>query len=338
MIVAFYVRVFLVPQLMRDLLGFGVNQRRRQVKADLFVQRVQQVALHHSARSTGVFCFQTLSDLTLQRFEILGTEFLGHLVVDLGRDGLFHFFDGASEGRFLTGQMLGLILFGEVHDDGLFFARLNADQLLFEARDEGVRTQNQRVIFGSATFEFFTVDGAFEVDHNLIAVFRFGALFAGFEVLCGFGKACQRFFDGGFVGLDHHLFQLDLAQIDFWNFGQFFVSHGNFDVIAFFPVFVGHFDFGLHRGAVAGCLKMLCHGAIDAFLHRFAHDPLAELLFQQRHRNLALAEALHFDFGLRFGQLFVDLGFQFGGGHGDVVTAFQTFVQRLVDLHVCSIG
>ncbi len=323
---------------MRDLLGFGVNQRRRQVKADLFVQRVQQVALHHSARSTGVFRFQTLSDLTFQRFKVLGTEFLGHLVVHFSSNRLFHFFDGASESRFLTGQVGSLILFREVHDDGLFFARLHADQLLFEAGDEGVGAQHQRVIFRRTAFEFFTVDGAFEVDHNLIAIFRLGTLFAGFEVLCGFGKACQRFFNGGVIGLNDHLFQLDLAQINFWNFGQFFVSHGNFDVIAFFPVFVGHFDFGLHRGAIAGFFKMLCHGAIDAFLHRFAHDPLAELLFQQCHRNLALAEALHFDFGLRFGQLFVDLGFQFGGGHGDVVTAFQTFVQRLVDLHVCSIG
>ena len=79
---------------------------------------------------------------------------------------------------------------------------------------------------------------------------------------------------------------------------------------------------------------MLVHRAVYAFLHDFAQQALAKLLFQQRHGHLALAKALHFHIGLRLGQLFIDLVVQLCGCDGDGIAALQTFVQRLGDLHV----
>jgi hypothetical protein len=52
---------------------------------------------------------------------------------------------------------------------------------------------------------------------------------------------------------------------------------------------------------------MALHRAVDGFLHRVAQEAGAELLFQDRQRHLALAEALDLDLGLRLDQLGLDL-------------------------------
>ena len=234
--------------------------------------------------------------------------------------------------------MLGLIVLGEGHGHGFFFAFFDANQLILETGDKAVRAQNQRVIFGRAAFEGFAVNLADEIHHDLVAVLGFGAFLAVCEILCGFCQVAQGFFHGSVVRFHDQLFQLDLAQVNFGDLGKLFIGHLDIDVVALFPVLVCHFDIGLHGGAVAAVFEMFGHRAVNAFLHDFAHDARAELLFQQRHRDLAFAKALHFNFGLRLDQLFVHFGFDFGRGDRDGVAAFQTFVQRLVDLHVCSIA
>ena len=79
---------------------------------------------------------------------------------------------------------------------------------------------------------------------------------------------------------------------------------------------------------------MLGHCAIDGFLHGFAQETLAKLLFQKRHRDFALAEALHLDFRLSFNELFVHLGVEIGSRHGDGIGALEAFVEGFGDLHV----
>ena len=81
---------------------------------------------------------------------------------------------------------------------------------------------------------------------------------------------------------------------------------------------------------------MVAHRLVDGFLHGIAQNALAELLFQQRHRHLALAEALHFDFGLGLFQLGIHLRRKIGGGQGELIAALQPFVLGFLDLHVCS--
>ena len=81
---------------------------------------------------------------------------------------------------------------------------------------------------------------------------------------------------------------------------------------------------------------MVRQGAVDGFLHRFTQEALAELLAQQCHWHLALAETLHLDFGLCFFQLFFDFRVQLGSRHGNGITALEAFVQGLGDLHILS--
>ena len=64
-ILAVHVGVFLVPQLVRDLLGLGVDQARRQVEGHDIVERVEQLALEHLARGAGIFGLEPLLDLAL---------------------------------------------------------------------------------------------------------------------------------------------------------------------------------------------------------------------------------------------------------------------------------
>ena len=78
---------------------------------------------------------------------------------------------------------------------------------------------------------------------------------------------------------------------------------------------------------------MIAQGAVDGFLHGVAQNTGAELLLQHGHRDLALAEALQFDFGLRFFQLRIDSGGQFGGGQRELVPTLQAVVQGFLDVH-----
>jgi len=78
---------------------------------------------------------------------------------------------------------------------------------------------------------------------------------------------------------------------------------------------------------------MRLHRAVDSILHRLAQKAFPELLLEQLHRHLALAEALHLDIGLGLGQFLVDLGVKLVGGDGDLVAALEAFVQGLGDLH-----
>ena len=71
---------------------------------------------------------------------------------------------------------------------------------------------------------------------------------------------------------------------------------------------------------------MLGHRAVDSFLHGFAKNTLAELLFQQRHRHFTLAEAFHFDFWARFFELFVHFRVELCGWDGDGIASLETFV------------
>jgi len=63
-VVALNFWVFLMPELMGDLARFCIDQCRRQIELHLFVQRVEQFALHDSPRSAAELSFQTFFDLT----------------------------------------------------------------------------------------------------------------------------------------------------------------------------------------------------------------------------------------------------------------------------------
>ena len=333
-VVAVMVRVVLVPELVGDLLGLGVDQGRRQVERDLLVQRVQQGPLGHRAGGAGVLGLEPVLDLRLQRVEVLGAVALGQLVVDLGGLGFLHGLDGHVEDGGLTGQVLGLVLLGEADLDGLLLTDLHADQLLFEAGDERARAQGQRVVLGGAALEGLAVHLAEEVDHHLVAVLGLGALLAVGEAGRIAGQGLESLLHVLVVGGDLQALDLDVRQVGLGDVGQLFVVHLDDQVVAFLPVLVGHLDLGLGGGAVAGGFEVVVQGAVHGFLHDLAEEALAELLLQQRHRDLALAKALHLDLGPRLFQLGVDLGVEVRGGHVDGVAALEALVQGFGDAHV----
>ena len=337
MFVAMIVRVFLVVKLMRDLAGLGLDQHVRQIELHQPVELVQQGALHHRAAGALVFGFQTLGDLLFQLVQRFGTEALGQLVVDLGIDRLLDRLDGGREDGILAGKGGMAVIGRELHLHFDLVAGLGAGQLILETGDEAARAQNQRVILGGAAFEQLAIDRALEVDHNLIVLCGLGALalvLIGFRVL---GQIFQRLGDGGVLGLHDQAFQLQLGEVHFRDFRQDFIGNVDDDIVALFPVLaILHLDLRLHGRAVAGFLQMLAQGAVDGILHGVAHHAGAELLFQHRHRHLALAEALHLDFGLGFFQLLIDHGGQIGRREGHLVAALEAVVLGLFDLHVLS--
>ena len=259
---------------------------------------------------------------------------LCQLVIKFSRNRLFDFFDGACEHSFFARQVFGLVFFWEGYSNVLLFFGFHTNQLLFKARDELTGTQNQWEIFARAAVKGFAVDFTNEIHDNLVAVFRFGTLAAGFEVLRGLGQLAKRFFHVRIFWLHNQLFQLDGFQINFWDLWQSFVGHVDNNIVAFFPLFaVLHFDLWLQRRTITGFFKVAAHRAVDGLLHRFAQNTLAELLFQQRHRHFAFAEALHFNVWLCFSQFFVDLRVQLICGQRDGIAALQAFIQGLGDLH-----
>ena len=74
------------------------------------------------------------------------------------------------EGGVLAGQLLSLVLLGELDVDVELLAGLVADDLLLEAGDEGAGAQHQRVVLSLAALESNTVNEALKVDVNGVAV------------------------------------------------------------------------------------------------------------------------------------------------------------------------
>ena len=327
-------RVLFVVKLMRDLAGFRIDKICRQIELHHPVKLVEERALQHRTCGTLVLRLKTFRDLDLQRGQILGSELLGQLIVDLGRLRLFYGLDSAGENRGFARQMLGPIGLGKAYVDRQIIADLGTDQLRLKARNERVGAQNERIILARATLEQLSVDRALEVDHHLIAVLGLGTLLAVVKILGRPRKVLQRLVNSLVFGLHDQPLQSDLAGVDLRDRGQHVIGHLNHDILALFPsVASDHLDFGLHGGPVTGPVEVILHGAVDGFLHGVADNAGTQLPFQDRQWHLAFAEPLDLDLGLRFQKLALDLCVQFRRRHRDGVTALEAFVQGLGDLH-----
>ena len=333
-IVAMLFGVLFMPQLMRNLVGFGGDQRCRQIELHQRVQLVQQRPLHHGARCAQVFRLKPFGDLCLQRVQAVGTVFPGQLIIDFSRLRTLHGLHRAGENGGLAGQMPGPVSLGEGHVDRYFIPRLGTGELFFEARNERAGAEHQRIVFRRPALERLAIHRPGKVDHDLIAVLGLGAFLAVFKGLGRAGQIGQSLVHGRSLGLHHQTLQHDVARIELRDRRQRLIDHLDNHILAFGPAFAAHhLDFGLQGRAVAAGIEMRFHRSVDGVLHRITHQARAELLAQHGHRNLALAEALHLDLGLRLDQLFLDLCVKLGRRHRDGVGALQTFVQGFGDLH-----
>ena len=106
------------------------------------------------------------------------------------------------------------IVLREVDVDGLFLARLRAEQLFLEAGDELARAQPQDEPLGGAALEGLAVDAADEVDRDLVAVFRLGPLLRGAEMPVLLAEAPDRFVDFLVLRPDDHALELQRGEVD----------------------------------------------------------------------------------------------------------------------------
>ena len=306
-VVALNLRVLLVPQLMRDLLRLSFNEALRQIERHGGVQLVQQLSLQDLARGVAEFGGKTLLHLLFQGVEIVEAVFLGEFIVDLRRDRLGHFLDGAGKDRGLPGQRLDAVGLGESHLDLFLFTGLGADELFFEARNELAGAEHKRVILRRAAFKLFAVHAADKVEGDLIAVLGLGTLAARLEGLGLLGELLHRLLDVLVGGFDHHFLKADLGKVGVRNFRKTLILHFDVEVVALIEVLVGDGDFRLLRRHVAGLVEMSAHCAVDRLLHHFAKKVLAEHLLQQRLRGFALAKALHLEIGAHGVDLLIHL-------------------------------
>ena len=97
----------------------------------------------------------------------------------------------ALEGGLLAGQLLGVVLLREGHDDILLVACLGADELILKARDKGARAQLELVVLALAALEGRAVYKALKVDAD--GVVLLGCALDGLgtrQALCHAVKLC----------------------------------------------------------------------------------------------------------------------------------------------------
>ena len=114
-------------------------------------------------------CGEVCLDALLERSQrVVFGDVLGKLVVELGLDGLLDLVNPALEGRFLAGQLLGVV-FGEGHDDVLLVACLHTGELILEAGDERAGAERQGIALGLAAVKRHTVHEALEIQNDGVA-------------------------------------------------------------------------------------------------------------------------------------------------------------------------
>ena len=123
------------------------------------------------------------------------TERLGELVVHRDRARRLDRLGDDVELGLLAGEVLGRIALRERDLDVAALALGDADQLVLEAGDEGVRADQHRDVAAAAAFERAAVDLAGEVDDHAVAGLGLGALGLGRERLVLVGDALDRLVD-----------------------------------------------------------------------------------------------------------------------------------------------
>ncbi len=293
---------------------------------------VEQLALHLRAGQAGGFLLELALEQTLELVEALEPERLGEVLVDLGLAGNLEFLDGDVEFGLLPGEMLGRIVLGEGHGDGLLIARFHAGQLLFEAGDELARAEHQRGAFGLTAFELGAVDAADKVDDQLVAVgglLRLGRVLVALLVL---GQLGERLVDFGIGHRHDQLLELEVVNGRHLDLGQHFELDGQLGVLALL-VTVAQIDLGLQRRAQL----VRAHQLVDRFAHRGVEgvgmERLSVHLSDEVGGHLAGPETGHAHLRGNFLHLGIDPRLDILGGNGHAVSALEAFVGGLDDLH-----
>ena len=120
-------------------------------------------------------------------------------------------FTVTSNSASLPARCARQVVFGEGHLHELGVARLEADELLLEARDEGVGAELDPDVLALAALELRAVDAADEVDHDAVAIGGRAVLRREGAVLLG--HPLERFVDLGVGDLGDRLLHRDVRQV-----------------------------------------------------------------------------------------------------------------------------
>ena len=317
--------------LLPDRVELAVDHRRRHVEAVPVGQLVEQLALGALAGQALVVLADLVAHPLLQRVQVFLAELLRQLVVDLDRFGLAQLLHLNVELRGLTRQLAVHVFVREGDLDGLLLARLDADQLVFEALDETVGAEFQVVVLGLHARVLLAVDLAGEVDHQDVALLGRARLLDRLALLLLGGQPLQRLVDLVVRDLDLVRGHLDLAEVHRFDVRQQLHLHPVDQILALLEGL--QLDVRLAGRLQAALLHHLLRGVADRALQHLTHHGLAEALPEDTHRRLARPEARDLlvlaDLAQPALNLFIDLvGFQ-----GDHELALEAFVLFFGDLH-----
>ena len=316
-----------------DRLELPFDHAGRQLEAVRIGELVEQRALEPVARDALVLALDLAPDGRLEGVEVVEPDMLGELVVDERVVRVPEFLDGDREARLLALELVVRIVLREVDLDGLPVAGFHAEELFLEARDELARAQPQHEVLGGAALEGLAVDAADEVDRDLVAVLRFGAVVRRAEMPVLLGQAADRLVDLVVLRPDDHAFELERGEVDRLDLGHELEVERVFEVRAVLELEVA--DLRLHRRADPLVLDRARGGVLDRRLEDLALDRVAEAGAQHGERHLAGAEAGHPHLAADLVEPRHQLAFDVGGGDADPVLALEPFGADLGNLHAC---
>ena len=187
---------------------------------------------------------------------------------------------------------------------------LDANKLLFEARDELTGTQNQHAVLVGTALKRLAVDLA-QVRHGHAvavcsrAVFRIERC----VVLGDLGNLLVDFF---FSDFNDRTLDFDTGEINDLEARQDVVGHleGKIGVAShdLLSIFFRQIDFRGQSRALGALLNSLLGRFLDGVRQDLGHGLTAIHLFQMGERNLARAEALDVGLGFQVGHVIVELG------------------------------
>src|SRR5216684_2392580 len=303
------------------------------------VEAVQQHALDPLPGGAGEFGHQPLARGLLQFFKGFKTERLGEFVVDLG---VLRRFDQGS-GGFEFGRLAGEFLAGVVLRKRNFqvagFARCDADQLLFKARNELPGADRHLDVLAGAAVERRAVDGALEGDRDPVAALGLGAVALGGKRTILVGDALDGLVNLGVGHFDHRLLDREALEVGERNRGHDLDRNGvgeigfsGEDVLDGF-LFRGHRDLGLGRQPEAALGEDLRVGVADGLVDGLRHHRAAIYLLQVADRHLAWTKAVETDLVLEFHETDVRLGIEIRCGNADLEFVLQSLSEGFGDLH-----
>ena len=268
----------------------------------------------------------------LERRQIFEAKAFSKGIIDLGFTRLAQLFDCHLKHCFLTRQMRSRIISRERHFHIDCAARHGADQTFFKARDEGVGTDTQRVIFTGTALKCFTVDTADEINHGCITVFDRTRLFNRVGGTVFIGDTGYGFINLSIFDFNRCFINGQPRQIDLTDFRHDLKRYCRLQIAVFF-IFID-VEVRVRCNSQIIIFDDLAGGFVKAGLQHFTQHLLAITCLDNAGRNLARAEARHIDLCRKFGDARIHPGADISCRHGDVIFAFQAFGAFFGDIHV----